>query len=401
MPTYEPDSERRRRLAFWLYPHDWPTSEEQENLARALLDPRRDASTGSYDPFGNSIGSFGPAPPSSSPPPADDWEHRTPIDPSGAPFLPTDPLPEGDQSNVGSGDRGAWGAGAKWIQDGGNMHAAGVKTLTENPLLSILWQPTHSAWTSTAKNERGGFSDGVKNLARPGGIQVADEIWPAPPGSYGKGDGLSQGKANNVNGLLAENAVAQWFRDQGYRVREQVRLSGRRPDVVALQPAEGVIGGVEKRAEVKVGDVTLNRDIRRQIGYDRRALDSNRALRHSGEADWRTGRLLRGVGRVALPVSVGMDVYDLTQAHAADGNRIGENTRRAASGVAGGAAGGWVGAQAGLALGAPFGPPGWIVGPIAGGLLGAWGGSSLGHSVYDQLRHPGRIPTTSLFDGAP
>jgi hypothetical protein len=399
MPSYEPDFQRKR-LAFWLYPEPLPTSDEQERLARALLDQRRDASIGSYDPYGNPIGTFGAAQPSSSPSRADQWEHRTPIDPSGAPFLPTDLLPERDSSNLSLELGGLWGAGAKWIRDGGKLHAAGVKTLTENPLLSILWQPTISAWRDP-RGSTGGFSSGVKDLARTGGIRVADQIWPAPPGSYRPGDGLSQGRANNINGLLAENALAQWFRDQGYQVREQVRLTGRRPDVVAFRPAEGVIGGTATWGESKVGPASLTPHIQRQLDYDARALENNRAVRQSGEADWRTGRVLRGAGRLAGPVSVVMDVSDLAEAHTADGNRIGENTRRAASGIAGGALGGWGGAALGAVFGAPFGPPGWIFGPLVGGFAGSMGGSSFGRSIYDQLRRSEPTPSTSQFYGAP
>jgi hypothetical protein len=215
MPNYDSDSERKR-LAFWLYPQAWPTSEEQEALARALLDPRRDASVGSRDPFGNPIGSFGLAPPSSSPRQLDESEHRTPIDPSGVPFLPTDPRPGGDQSNVSSGDTGLWGAGAKWIRDGGKLHAAGMQTLINNPLLSYTWQPTYSRWT-----DRGGVSKGVADFARERGVRISNQIWPSPPGSYGPAhaylldDDLAKAraKANNKNGRFAENAIAQSLRD--------------------------------------------------------------------------------------------------------------------------------------------------------------------------------------------
>jgi hypothetical protein len=162
-----------------------------------------------------------------------------------------------------------------------------------------------------------------------------------------------------------------------------------------------VIGGVEKRFESKVGRVELDSDIRHQLDHDAHAVTENQQLRQRGEEHRRTGRLLRGAGRLAMPVSVWMDVRDLAEAHGADGNRIGENTQRAAAGVAGGALGGWGGAALGAAFGAPFGPAGWIFGPLVGGFAGSMGGSSLARSIHDQLRRTEPTPATSQFYGAP
>ena len=92
----------------------------------------------------------------------------------------------------------------------------------------------------------------------------------------------------------------------------------------------------------------------------------------SGATSAGGGELLSKVGKVARPVGLVMDAVEVGSAFRADGNRIGENTGRAASGLAGGAAGGWGGAAVGAAVGTAIFPG---VGTVVGGVIGGIGGA--------------------------
>ncbi|MGQ3053802.1 MAG: hypothetical protein ACT6S0_18650 [Roseateles sp.] len=265
---------------------------------------------------------------------------------------------------------GLWAAGQGMVQQGG-------KVLVDNPILVKRWEATTSAWTG-----RGGFTPGLTELLNASGIDVAQGVNPAPPGSLSRTSGVRAAVANNTNGALARDAIADRFRADGVPARTEVPVQGgaRRVDVVA-EPA-ATDPRMQQRIEVesKVGRTALDSDIRGQVALDADALRANRSLRGAGQ-------VLENVGKVARPVGVVLDAISLTQAYKADGNRIGENTGRTASGVAGGALGGWGGAAAGAAIGTAIFPGvGTVVGGVIGGVAGAFGGDAAGRGIFDTVK---------------
>ncbi|OUL24218.1 hypothetical protein BV372_29015 [Nostoc sp. T09] len=82
-----------------------------------------------------------------------------------------------------------------------------------------------------------------------------------------------------------------------------------------------------------------------------------------------TSAALRGASRIAAPVAVGLDVWQLKNAYQKDG--FGKEFRKTAGSVAGG----WGGAAAGAAIGSAIFPGvGTVVGGVVGGIAGsAWG----------------------------
>jgi len=265
---------------------------------------------------------------------------------------------------------GLWGAGQGMVQQGG-------KLLMDNPIVSKRWEPTTSAWTG-----KGGFTQGLTELLHASGIDVAQGVNPAPPGSLSATSGVRAAVANNTNGALARDAIADRFRADGVPARTEVPVQGgaRRVDVVAEPVANDPRMRQRIEVESKVGRTALDSDIRGQVARDAEALKSNRMLRGSGQ-------VLEGVGRIARPVGVVLDAISLRQAYQADGNRIGQNTGRTASGVAGGALGGWGGAAAGAAIGTAIFPGvGTVVGGIIGGIGGAFAGDAAGRGVFDTVK---------------
>lgn len=265
---------------------------------------------------------------------------------------------------------GLWAPGQAWVNQGGQL-------LRDNPILIKRWEATTSAWTG-----KGGFSQGLTQLLQSHGIDVAATVHPAPPGSLNRHAGVPSAVANNTNGALARDAIADRFRAAGIPTRTEVPVldGARRVDVVAEPPATDPRMRQRIEVESKVGRTTLDSDIRGQVARDAEALQANRMLRGSG-------RVLEGVGKVARPVGVVLDAISLNQAYRADGNRIGENTGRTASGVAGGALGGWGGAAAGAAIGTAIFPGvGTVVGGIVGGIGGALAGDAAGRGVFDTVK---------------
>jgi hypothetical protein len=265
---------------------------------------------------------------------------------------------------------GLWGAGQGMINRGSGL-------LVDNPILTKRWESTTSAWTG-----RGGFTPGLERLLQSNGIEVSRLVNNVPPGSLSSASGIPAASANNTNGALARDAIADRFRAQGLDVAiEQSRNGGaRRVDVVADVPATDPRMAQRIEVESKVGRTGLDTDIRRQVALDADALAQNGMLRRSGQ-------LLEGVGKVARPVGIVLDAVSIGQAFQADGNRIGEQTGRTASGVAGGALGGWGGAVGGAAIGTMIFPGvGTVVGGVIGGIAGAIGGDAAGRGLFDTVK---------------
>jgi hypothetical protein len=188
--------------------------------------------------------------------------------------------------------------------------------------------------------------------------------------------------ANNTNGALARDAIADRWRAAGLDVATEVPANGgaRRVDVVVNVPNADPRLAQRIEIESKVGRTGLDGDVRAQAALDGQALAANRSVRGAGE-------LLEGVGRVARPVGLVMDVIEVGQAFRADGHQVGAHTARAATGVAGGALGGWGGAAAGAAIGTAILPGvGTVIGGIVGGIGGALAGDAAGRGLFDTVR---------------
>ena len=262
-------------------------------------------------------------------------------------------------------------AGRRMVRDGS-------KLLVDNPILVKQWVGTTSAWTG-----KGGFTDGLAGLLRSHGIEVDDAVRPAPPGSLGPASGVKREVANNVNGALGRDDIArEWRRLPGVRVETEVPTQGgaRVVDVRAHLPAADPRMNKVVDIESKVGRKALgDKDMLRQIANDAEALKANRLLRGSGQ-------VLERVGKVARPLGLAIDAFQVGSAFHADGNRVGLQTGRALSNVGGGALGGWGGAAAGAAIGTMVFPGvGTAVGGIVGGIGGAIAGSEVAKAAFDKV----------------
>lgn len=265
---------------------------------------------------------------------------------------------------------GLWAAGQVWATQGRGL-------LLDNPILTKRWEGTTSAWTG-----KGGFSARLQTLLESHGIEVAPHVNAAPAGSVGKGSGIAAAVANNTNGALARDAIADRWRNAGFDVAiEQPRSGGARiVDVVVDKPARDPRMNERIEIESKVGRKGQGSEVRGQIAHDAAALRENRALRGAG-------RVLEGVGKVARPVGIALDAIEIGSAFRADGNQVGARTGRAVSGVAGGALGGWGGAVGGAAIGTMILPGvGTVVGGLIGGALGAFAGDQAGKGLFDTVR---------------
>lgn len=265
---------------------------------------------------------------------------------------------------------GLWAAGAKLAKDGKDL-------LIDNPILVKRWENTTSAWTG-----RGGFSSPLRDLLTSHGIEFNATPNPVPANSVTKSQGIPKAVANNTNGSLARDAIADRWRASGHDVAiEQPRNNGsRRVDVVADTRGGDPRNRVRVETESKVGYTSKSATVAEQVAKDADALLQNRALRQ-------TGRLLEGTGKVLKPVGVVMDAIEVGSAFRADGDKVGAKTGRAVAGVAGGALGGWGGAAAGAAIGTAILPVGGtLVGGLIGGAIGAFGGDQLAKGAFDTIK---------------
>jgi len=254
----------------------------------------------------------------------------------------------------------------------------GTRLLVDNPILAKRWVSTASAWT-----RKGGFTEGLRTLLESHGIEVEDKVRLAPPGSLGKSSGVKLHVANNTNGALARDAIAdEWRQKPGAQVRTEVPTQGgaRVVDVQVREPAADPRMSKVTDLESKVGRYSRGKAlVETQVANDAEALQANRVLRGSGE-------VLERVGKVARPIGLAIDAIQVGAAFHADGDRVGMQTGRAASNVAGGALGGWGGAAAGAAIGTMICPGvGTAIGGIVGGIGGAIGGSEAAKAAFDKV----------------
>ena len=236
---------------------------------------------------------------------------------------------------------------------------SGRPNLDQQPYPGKTLGFTQSAWTS-----KDGPTGPLKTLLESHGISVVPGVNTPPPGSLNASQAAARGlnlqQANNLNGSLARDAIANRFSAQGLPTQTEVpRLGGQRiVDVVADVPANDPRYATRIETESKVGRTGAtsgSSGTRAQAAKDAAQLLDNRSVRAGGE-------LLAKAGRVVRPIGIALDALNVAQAFRDDGNRIGENTGRAASGLVGGAAGAWGGAAAGARhwlRGARRGHPGW------------------------------------------
>lgn len=274
---------------------------------------------------------------------------------------------------------GLWAGGLRLSSDG-------RKLLIDNPKLSVIWQNTRSAWTG-----KSGFSQPAIAALEAQGITVGSRVNAAPAGSLGKGSGVPASIANNTNGALAEEAIANQYRTalQNHPLSGQVEVNRQVPvnggtrvvDVEVKIPNVDPTQAEKIQIESKVGYTTAGRstrpaDFAYQAAKDGERLAENTRLRG-------TGQTLRAVGKVAKPVGVVLDAIDLKGAYETDGNRIGNETKRTATGIAGAAGGAWGGAAIGAAAGSAFPVVGTVVGGVVGAIVGGLGGEQVARRVYD------------------
>ena len=249
---------------------------------------------------------------------------------------------------------------------------AGRTLLTDNPILTKRWESTQSPWTG-----KGGFTDGLQDMLRSHGIEVAPGVNPAPVGGLDRTSGVPQARANNVNGSLARDDIADRYRQGGARVQTEVPTQGgsRRVDVRADVPNKDPRYAERIDTESKLGRTSDGPGVRTQALKDGEALVENLKLRGLGAG-------LEKAGKVALPLAIAGDALQLGQAYKADGGTIGKHTGEAASGIGGAWAGAEAGGELGAELGSLAGPEGTVIGGVVGGIVGGIAGSSVGKDIF-------------------
>ncbi len=311
--------------------------------------------------------------------------------------------------------QGAVQAGRTTMATGQTLAAAGKHQLVNNPILSIQWENTRSAWTGQA-----GFSQPLKDALSDAGITVNAPNMVPPSGSVGKASGYSAAQATNINGRVAEQSIATRLQSQGFTVTtapgaaNRVQNGTRVVDVVGTRADVDLRLGERIEVESKVGKTSLSGDVttpatpKYEVAKDAERLADNRAIRTQGldievkgSTLARGGEVLAKVGKVARPIGMVMDAVEIGSAFKADGNTVGENTGRAASGLAGGAAGGWGGAAAGAAIGtAVFPGVGTVVGGVIGGIAGAFAGDAAAAARSTRSRAGSEVARADSVPGA-
>lgn len=286
----------------------------------------------------------------------------------------------GSGSNASGIDAPELHASGQWAT-GQYLARRGDAVLGNNPILNKRWEFTQSAWTG-----KGGPSGPLKSLLQNHGIEVAPKVNAPPAGSLNRAQaaarGLSMQHANNVNGAVARDAIAARFGAQGFKdvEIEATRLDGRRRvDVSALKPSNDPRYATRIETESKVGRTDAGARARAEVAKDAQQLASNRAVRQGGTLLSRGGRIIR-------PLGVAIDAVNVAQAYRADGNRVGAQTGRAASGLAGGAAGAWGGAVVGATIGSAVPVVGTAIGGVVGGVIGGLAGDAAGRGLFDGIR---------------
>ncbi len=136
-------------------------------------------------------------------------------------------------------------AGGLWAA---NYKSMGAQILRNNPMLEIQWESTTSAFTN-----KSGFSAPLRDVLSSGGIDVVDTINPAPAGSLNRNAPGSTGSKNNINGSLAQDAIADRYQSAGYTADKEVNydtLTGRATDATRASDAVGNVRRVDVEVQV-------------------------------------------------------------------------------------------------------------------------------------------------------
>jgi hypothetical protein len=254
------------------------------------------------------------------------------------------------------------------------LSAAGKQLLINNPILSKQWQSTTSMWTG-----KGGFTLGLRDLLTRNGIDVASGVNPPPPRSLGPASGVPASQANNINGGLARDAIADRYRAAGYQVQTEVPPNGKRINDVRVDiQAQDPRYSQRLEIESKVGRTGQSPRIADQVAKDAKDLADNAKIRGTGAA-------LETAGKVMLPVAVAADGYELFNAYQQDGDHLGMHTGEAAAGIAGSWGGAIAGAEIGATIGSVVPGAGTVVGGLVGGIVGGIAGDSVGRHIFDDI----------------
>jgi len=274
------------------------------------------------------------------------------------------------------------------------------KIFTDYPArVTAEWEFTRSPLT-----KEGGLSTPLSEKLAEHGIKHEPKHINDVPKNSDTNRSKGIGTLNNTNGALAEAALAEEFKKQGYHVERQVTtqtpLGERRLDIVATKNEGSPYFSEKRLVESKQGyqslpQVAKGNNILSQIEKDAAILKEHQSKAPIPQA---VGRTLHAVGHVARPVGVVLGALEINQAYQADGNRIGVHTAEKIASVGGAAGGGFVGATGGVLLGAAAGSfvPvfGTAIGAVVGGLgvvAGGIGGGMLGEyaasGIFNKVKH--------------
>jgi len=285
-------------------------------------------------------------------------------------------------------------AGGLWTP---NYQSMGAQVLRDIPLLSIQWEATESAITN-----KGGFSAPLRTLLEGSGVEVVNGVNAIPTNSMDASAPGSNGVKNNHNGTVAQDAIADRYRAAGFEVNTEANYDTGTGKATPARGSADAVGSVRRvDIEVNVPGVRPELDavilVESKVGYtsnsgraaieaaaDAKLLSTNGMVRGAGE-------ILENFGKVARPIGIALDIYSVGSAYQADGETIGDNTKRTVSGIAGSAAGGAAGAWGGAAAGAAIGSivpvvgtaVGGVIGGIIGGIAGGFGGDLGGKAIFD------------------
>jgi len=158
---------------------------------------------------------------------------------------------------------------------------------------------------------------------------------------------------------------------------------------VATAVGESTAANTARRVATAVGESTAANTARRvatAVGESTAANTARRVATAVGES--RVASVARGVSRVAAPIGIGLDAWQLKNAYQKDG--FGSEFRKEAGRVAGGWGGAAVGAAGGAAIGSVVPVVGTAAGAIVGGVIGGVAGSEFGDDLEQKAEEAGK-----------
>jgi hypothetical protein len=140
---------------------------------------------------------------------------------------------------------------------------------------------------------------------------------------------------------------------------------------------------INKLKEIVIANPGANISVQQSVGPSTKTITAMKAVST-------TNAVLRGIGKVAVPLGVAADSYMLYNAYQSDGGKIGLKTGKTAAEIGGSwtaaAAGATAGVETGMIIGTVVGGPvGTAVGAVVGGVVGAIGGAMAGGAIAGWL----------------